>query len=502
MKKKIIIPVIVLVISAVLIITLVVVFLPRPSILIPGSRKAIILSSANDYYRKEGEPDFNDGEDGQFDSEPFPSKWIENFSSNSYGGIDSSIPGHNTPGVVQIIVTAPATPKYVKAEYVYNWTKYYPLLKFAAYNLSGWVNITTNINTPPIFPAAIAPFTGAGARVGLRWINSSNDVVRTDWSEGIFGPFMGWTFLNVTGIADDSGLNDITQLHLILAVEGNMNGTDMVLFDDINIDYWFPPPIPTPPPSNVDSDGFPAQALQVYWILKNHGYTDDNIFLMLYHTGDPEIDIYANDGIPNDLNRSGTDAVIDVENDDVNASRFKQELDVSISGSFASGIKSNEQLIIYLVDHGSNKILSDGNATFHFEADDSYITEMEFFNLVKLINCERILINIDICFSGNFLNAGLSWYNIPKSILITSTTDIFSWYWRDNNNADGFAGSWFFHQFWNELNQSETIGDAFNNAINHIPTGQVKTINEIQSPLIQDNLGIKDLWAFNGNPHL
>jgi len=223
---------------------------------------------------------------------------------------------------------------------------------------------------------------------------------------------------------------------------------------------------------------------------------------MLYHTGDPEIDIYANDGIPNDLNRSGTDAVIDVENDDVNASRFKQELDVSISGSFASGIKSNEQLIIYLVDHGSNKILSDGNATFHFEADDSYITEMEFFNLVKLINCERILINIDICFSGNFLNAGLSWYNIPKSILITSTTDIFSWYWRDNNNADGFAGSWFFHQFWNELNQSETIGDAFNNAINHIPTGQVKTINEIQSPLIQDNLGIKDLWAFNGNPHL
>ncbi|MFX0135371.1 MAG: C13 family peptidase, partial [Candidatus Hodarchaeota archaeon] len=347
-----------------------------------------------------------------------------------------------------------------------------------------------------------APITPPGARIGLRWLNSSNGIVRTDWSMGLTGGFFGWTFLNVTGIADDSTLNEITQLHLVLSVEGFMNGGDMVLFDDIKVEYWFPPPIPSPPPSNVDSDGFPAQALQVYWILKNHGYTDDNIFLMLYHTGDNIIDIYANDGIFNDLNRSGIDAVIDVENDDVNASRFKQELDVSIPGSFASDIKSNEQLIIYMVDHGSNKILSDGNATFHFEADDSYITEMEFFNLVKLINCERILINIDICFSGNFLNTGSGWYNIPNSILITSTTDIFSWYWRDNNNADGFAGSWFFHQFWNELNQSETIGDAFNNAKNHVPAGQVKTINEIQSPLIQDNLGIKDLWGFNGNPQL
>jgi len=190
----------------------------------------------------------------------------------------------------------------------------------------------------------------------------------------------------------------------------------------------------------------------------------------------------------------------------VNASRFKRELDISISGSFASGIKSNDQLIIFMTDHGSNTVLGDGNATFHFEADDSYITEMEFFNLAKLINCERLLINIDICFSGNFLNQepniGLSWYNIPNSILITASSNNLAWSWRDNNNADGFAGSWFFHQFWEQLNQSQTIGDAFNSAKNYIPTGQVKTINDIQSPLIQDNLGIQDLWSFNGNPQL
>jgi hypothetical protein len=311
---------------------------------------------------------------------------------------------------------------------------------------------------------------------------------------GILGNNPGWNLLNVTGIADNSTPNEITQLHLVLAVEGIMLPWDMVLFDDLNIEYWFPPPIPIPFPSNTDTDGFPAQALQVYWILKNHGYTDDNIFLMVYHTNDTIIDIDASDGIPNDL----VGAVIDVENNDVNASRFKRELDVSISGSFASNIISNDQLIIFMTDHGSNKVLSDGNATFHFEADDSYITEVEFYNLVKQINPARMLINIDICFSGNFLNEnaniGLSWYNIPNSILITSTTDILSWYWRDNNNIDGFAGSWFFHQFWEQINQSQTVGDAFDYAKNFVPLGQVKSINEIQSPLLQDNLGIKDTW--------
>lgn len=493
MNLKKLAPIIAIVIIAIIIFAFIIVFLPPGQLPTSGSKKAIILSSANDYYRKEGEVDFNDGEDAIFDNEPFPPKWIENWGSNEYGGIDGSIPGHDTPGVIQLIVTGPATSKYVNTEFIYNWTKFYPLIQFAAYNLSAWVNITTNINIPPIFPAIITP-PGTGARLGLRWLNSSNDVVRTDWSTGIFGPFVGWTFLNVTGIADNSTLNEITQLHLVLAVEGNMTGTDMVLFDDVRVEYWFPPPIPSPPPTNTDTDGFPAQALQVYWILKNHGYTDDNIFLMVYHTNDTIIDIDASDGIPNDL----VGAVIDVENNDVNASRFKRELDVSISGSFASNIISNDQLIIFMTDHGSNKVLSDGNATFHFEADDSYITEVEFYNLVKQINPARMLINIDICFSGNFLNEnaniGLSWYNIPNSILITSTTDILSWYWRDNNNIDGFAGSWFFHQFWEQINQSQTVGDAFDYAKNFVPLGQVKSINEIQSPLLQDNLGIKDTW--------
>ncbi|MFW9901849.1 MAG: hypothetical protein ACFFDY_11315, partial [Candidatus Thorarchaeota archaeon] len=95
-----------------------------------------------------------------------------------------------------------------------------------------------------------------------------------------------------------------------------------------------------------------------------------------------------------------------------------------------------------------------------------------------------------------------SWYDIPNSILVTSTTDTFSWYWRDNTNADGFAGSWFFHQFWNQLNENKTIGQAFNFSKDFIPSGQWRSIFEIQTPLIYDPLGIKDIWSFNSTIQL
>ena len=461
--------------------------------IIPGEKKAIILCSANDFYRKEEVPDF---EDGKFSNET--TNWVGDFNPNGYGTVDNSIPGHDTPGVVQLIAKSNFSIAYVRMEFIYNWTNYFEIFKSAAYNLSAWVNISTNINFPPVLPAVITP-PGPGARIGLRWLNSSDEIVRTDWSKGIYGPFVGWAFLNTTGIAESLTQNEITQLHLVLAVEGNMSGGDMVLFDDVKVEYWFPPPIPRPPPINMDSDGFPAQALHVYWILKNHGYTDDNIFLMLYHTNDNIIDINATDGIANDL----TGAVIDVENDDVNASRFKQELNVSTPNSFASNIRGKDKLIIYMVDHGSNNVVGAGNASFHFEADDSFISETEFYKLVKEINCARLLINIDICFSGNFLNKdsaiGESWYElVPKTILITSTTNSLSWYWRDNTNPDGFAGSWFFHHFWEKLNQGKTIGTAFNFSANVIPSGRVMSINETQSPLIYDKLNLKDTWGFNG----
>jgi hypothetical protein len=492
MKKKVIIPLITgIIIGVVVVSVLFILFLSPPPNIVQGKRKALILGSANDFYAYEAEDDFNSGDWSNFSSDT--GRWLQNFT-NGYGG-QNTVPGKDgNPGAMHLIAnTFPNATGYVNLELSYNWTNYHSLYEFAFYNLSTWVNIPTFVSTP-------------GARVGLRWSNST-ETIRTDWSNGVETTAGTWAQLSVTGVCNNVTNNQVTQLNLILAVEGTMTHNDEIFFDDVKGDRWIAvnasnPTNPNPPPNSIDSDGFPAQALHVYWILKDHGYTDDNIFLMLYHKNDPIIDILAGDGIANDL----TGAVIDVENDDVNASRFRQELNVSLSNSFASELNPNDQFIIFMTDHGSNAILGDGNATFHFEADNSYVTELEFYVLVKKIDVVRMMINVDSCFSGNFLSQdkkiGGNWYDLPNTLFVSSSSNVFSWYWINNANGDGWAGSWFFHQFWENLDQGQTIINAFNNAVNFIPFNQVIPLIVSQMPLLHDNIGINSTWSFNSTPSL
>jgi hypothetical protein len=111
------------------------------------------------------------------------------------------------------------------------------------------------------------------------------------------------------------------------------------------------------------------------------------------------------------------------------------------------------------------------------------------------------MINIDMCYSGNFLNGnssiGSSWYDLDNAILITASSNVFSWYWINNQNGDGFAGSWFFYNFWDQLGQGQTIAAAFSFAKNFIPASpKGQPLGVIQIPLIQDNLGKQHAWSF------
>jgi hypothetical protein len=192
-------------------------------------------------------------------------------------------------------------------------------------------------------------------------------------------------------------------------------------------------------------------------------------------------------------------AVIDVEDDGVTAARLKLELNTS--GGFVSEIQPNDQLIITLTDHGSNAVLPDGNATFHFEADNSYITEVEFFDLVKEIVCSRMMINIDCCFSGNFIQSSPGvYYNVPNAVLISASSNVAAWYWIDNSK--GWAGSWFFNQFWEQLSYGIDIMNAFIFAKNFVPFGRINPLGLTQRPYIHDPNNWGFTWSFVSNPKL
>ncbi len=458
-----------------------------------GSRKAIIVNGDDKFFNSSSNDDFNSGHDSQF-FDLNSGNWTFAVEPNTVSVISGA---GGVGGSIGIALRSVAAGD-INGNWSLDYDQWYPPLLD-----QGFYNISAQFMVPDLIQYG-------SARLGLRWKNASGEV-RVDWSIPIpLAP--SYVEVDCCGWCDNQSGQEITDLDLLLSVNGTVSGADQGgLFDDIKIQHWIsvnatdPVVDPNPPPQQQGADAFPAQALNVYKILKSHGYTDNNLFLMLYNKNNPTIDIHA-DGIADDLAEGVT---LDVANDSVTSTKFKQELNRSIPGSFAAGIQPNDQLIIFMTDHGSNKMLGDGNASFHFAADGGFITEGEFYNLTKDITCWRKLINVDCCFSGNFLNnnsnIGGSWWDLPNTIMVSAAADKLSWYWKNCNNGDGFSGSWMFHPFWDQLNASQTIDTAFTFALNFLPTmvpPAGKVVGAIQTPLMHDNLGIKSTWSFSSFPKL
>ncbi|HMF31411.1 MAG TPA: C13 family peptidase [Candidatus Lokiarchaeia archaeon] len=456
-----------------------------------GSRKAIIVNGDNQFYHSSPNDNFNNGGDSNL--EAAPANWSAEFDGSQTTGGFAPGQGVGSSNCIQLF-SVHAGP--VNGNWTLDLGRFYPpIINYTYYNLTAQVR------------TASPGFTGDGLKVGLRWKNGPNEV-HMDWSNNESNTGT-WMQVSCCGVCTNNSLTPITNVSLVLSLNGSAaSGGIAGYFDDVKLYPWasvtknatstgpFPPPNPPAP-------AFPAQALQVYWTLKNHGFTDSNIFLMLYNVGEDDIRIRA--GEPNAL----TGAVVDLANASVTSKAFKDELNVSWAGSFAASIQPNDELIIFMTDHGSNnQLLPDTNATFCFAADNSYITEYEFYNLVKNITCWRMLINVDCCYSGNFLqsdNVGPTWYNLPNAILVSASANVQSWYWMDTNNLDNFAGSWMFHPFWDALNQSKTIDQAFSAGVNfqpQTPPPPFQTVLVIQTPLMQDYLGCKTTWSFASFPKL
>ena len=78
--------------------------------------------------------------------------------------------------------------------------------------------------------------------------------------------------MNLTRVCNNETNNEITDLNLILSVEVSFPDAipnKAVYFDNIKIDRWISvnvsaPVEPPPSPGGINSDGYPAQVLQVY----------------------------------------------------------------------------------------------------------------------------------------------------------------------------------------------------------------------------------------------
>jgi len=202
----------------------------------------------------------------------------------------------------------------------------------------------------------------------------------------------------------------------------------------------------------TDVEAMPAQALQAYFVLKSKGCQDNQIDLMLYHCNEDSVDIDGNG--TNDLPR----ASIDAENDVVN----KGNLEAAIKrlGNIAG---QYDEVTIYIIAHG--QIVGGGSSAFSFE-NSNLVTSEEFNRWLNGINCKRLMIFLDFCYSGNFAKS----LERPGRLIVSASEDVqeawFYWDWarslNDTNTAIfGNSGSAFFHPFWKKLDEGESIEQAF-----------------------------------------
>jgi hypothetical protein len=201
----------------------------------------------------------------------------------------------------------------------------------------------------------------------------------------------------------------------------------------------------------TDVGAMPAQALQAYFALKNRGFSDEDIYLMLYHPNQSFIDVEGN-GL-NDLARAHVD----------DAEVTKENLRIALD-ALAGNVTQYDEAIVYVVGHGDN--MSGSSSAFSFESGD-IVTGNEFGTWLNHYKCKQLTILLDFCFSGNFAKP---LEDSGRSIVSAAEDDKESWYywnWGGQLNTTdkaiyGNSGSAFFHPFWKKFSEGATIEEAFN----------------------------------------
>lgn len=447
--------------------------------------------------------------DSSFPNETTPSGWYDEgdfgggsgdflftqIIAQSIGGWDQihgcNIPTHSGPPCLNITNSVAASGHWTTYNFRNPGTqgKVFAILDPNNYITLNVCISTTNANGPKtvwetMIPGFVNPAPGYGAFFGIIWLNGttvipSTQAIGATWSRNYNGTTL-WTNDTLMALP----IKDAPSGAVGFAIALVLDGAGDAYFDDVDLSII---PFPQVGGGIPGYDGFPAQALQAYNACKSHGF-DDNHIMMMIDSGDQKVDINLFDSIANDYTyyKNLYNGCYDYEGTNVTKANFVKEMNVSVSSSWASKIGKKDNVLIYMIDHGT-KISVD--AVFCFPRSSDNLTKVEMKNLLDKINCSKLALLVDCCFSNLFID------NLDASnrIQIAAATNVPSWYWK-MATPNHWAGSWYFHPFWEALNSSNTIAQANNTACNYVPWSQAKNISIIQGPQIRDSSGLLSSW--------
>lgn len=104
---------------------------------------------------------------------------------------------------------------------------------------------------------------------------------------------------------------------------------------------------------------------------------------------------------------------------------------------------------------------------------------------------------VDTCYSENFITS----LSANNRILVSASADLVAKWWVEADPPDQpYAGSWFFHPFWERIDAGDSIRTAYNYTCGTVPT-QVSqfadmTVQQIQDPQLDDYVGDASTYSF------
>ncbi len=243
--------------------------------------------------------------------------------------------------------------------------------------------------------------------------------------------------------------------------------------------------------------GMPAQGLQAYFVLRyHHNIPDNRIFFALWHDNINRVSFDRRQPNQNafggrDFNVAtpGDNPVIDCDhNRRYNNQNFGsmravlQQMIMDLANAINNaGEQQNAEVLIYLVGHGASNPPQFNQ--FQFQSDDTPVTRQavtpqQLNQWLNQIQCRKMVILLDFCYSGGFINALMA----NNRIIVTSTDQRSLALFPAAGNNCGWS---FFNRFWREIDANQPIQVAFNRALaDPIVQGNRRGWRNIQNPQI------------------
>ena len=169
-------------------------------------------------------------------------------------------------------------------------------------------------------------------------------------------------------------------------------------------------------------------------LVDTYGYLDENIIVAISDGTNPA---------PDQSNGGNSDPDLDGDGDDDTMYSCIRTNLTTIFANLASTLDSSDTLFIFTTDHGNGQYGTPGQPTSMNLWNSEEIWDYEFAALLEPIECREMILTLEPCFSGGFVNDVINMNStVPRVISTAANDNEYSWAMPPDYVYDTYVFHW------------------------------------------------------------